>query len=69
MSRAPHNLDPALETHMSLQMSGRVTYPTKVTLEPTSCLVVDGQGRMVALGKPILFGDMADTFCRMCTSK
>ena len=38
---------------------------TQVTLDGTSCLVVDGQARVVAIGKQrgsATFGDLADTF-------
>ena len=42
-------------------------------IEGTSWLVVYGQARVVALGKPSgsgTFGDVADTFfCRICTLK
>ena len=49
-------------------LTSDIKSPTKVTLERTSCLVVDGQARMVAPGKPRVYGYLADTFCGMCIS-
>ena len=46
-------------------MTSDIKCPTQVTLDGTSCLVVDGQARVVAIGKPrgsATFGDLADTF-------
>ena len=42
-------------------LTSDIKCPTQVTLEQTSCLVVDGQARVVALGKPIC----SDTFWRL----
>ena len=44
-------------SEVETDLSSEIKCPVQVTLERTSCLVVD------------TCGDLVDTFCRMCTSK
>lgn len=49
-------------------MTQDVTCPAEVTIDGTSCLVIDGQALVVSLGKPAgitNFGELADAFVKL----
>ena len=48
-------------------LTSNIDCPSDITHEGRSCLVIDGQARVVALGKPdgcVTFGDLADCFVK-----
>ena len=49
-------------------MTQGLTCPAEVTIDGTSCLVIDGQALVMSLGKPAgitNFGEMADAFVKL----
>ena len=65
LSKSSSNLHSTDKSVLANILTQQVQAPTKVTLDEPSCLIIDDQALVVALGKPYyirMFGGYANTF-------
>ena len=72
LAKTDGSLRTADKSLLAKVLSTHVTTPATVTLSRTTCLVIDGQALVMALGKPqdkMTFGDYAETFAKTIDRK